>query len=258
MQKEIFPKLSVVGAGPGAADLLTIRAVNVINSADVILYDALVGKEILKYARIDALKIYVGKRKNQHSYSQDEINQLIIDLAFTHGHVVRLKGGDPFVFGRGKEEINYAESFNIPAEYIPGISSSISVPGLAGIPVTHRGSSESFWVITGTTRNGTLSKDIIAAAKTDATAIILMGIDKLKQITQVYKAHQKNDLPVAVIQNGSLPEENMAIGTIDTIEKIVKDEKIDSPAVIVIGEVVKQSYNFLNLDYSNVQKWALN
>ena len=184
MSKEtIYPKLTVVGAGPGDAELITVKAIKALSEADVILYDALVNKELLKYAPIEALKIYVGKRKKKHEYTQEQINNLIVDFAFTHGRVVRLKGGDPFVFGRGSEEILHAEAFNIETAVVPGISSSIGVAGLVGIPVTHRGVSESFWVITGTTRDGKLSKDIFDAAKTNATIVILMGVHKLKNVT---------------------------------------------------------------------------
>ena len=240
MSKEtIYPKLTVVGAGPGDPELITVKAINALSEADVILYDALVNKQLLKYAPIDALKIYVGKRKNKHEYTQDQINNLIVDFAFTHGRVVRLKGGDPFVFGRGSEEILHAEAFNIETEVVPGISSSIGVPGASGIPVTHRGISESFWVITATTKDGKLSNDIYDAAKTNATVVILMGLSKLKEITEIFKKEGKTETLVAVIQNGTLPKENIALGTIKTIVDEVAEQNITSPAVIVIGEVVK-------------------
>lgn len=240
MNTEKYPKLTVVGAGPGDPDLITIKAVNALGEADVILYDALVNKEILKYAASDSLKIYVGKRNKHHTYSQEQINTLIVDLAFTHGHVVRLKGGDPFVFGRGQEEIRYAELFNLETAVVPGISSSIAVPASVGIPVTHRGASESFWVITGTTQTGELSNDVRLASETNATAVILMGVEKLAQIVAIYKEQGKDETAIALIQNGTLPDQNLAIGTIETIEEIASAENIQAPAVIVIGEVVKQ------------------
>jgi len=152
--------------------------------------------------------------------------------------VVRLKGGDPFVFGRGFEELDHAASFSIPATVIPGISSSISVPGLQQIPVTHRGLSESFWVLTGTTSDGKVSADIFTAAQTNATIVILMGLNKLPEITQIFKNQGRNRLPVAVIQSGSTESEKVAIGVIDTIVEIVEEQKIAAPALIVIGEVV--------------------
>ncbi len=253
MSTEKYPKLTVVGAGPGDIDLITVKGINALGEADVILYDALVNKELLKYAPVDALKIYVGKRNKHHTYTQEQINTLIVDLAYAHGHVVRLKGGDPFVFGRGQEEIKYAELFNIETAVVPGISSSIGVPASVGIPVTHRGVSESFWVITGTTSSGKLSKDVKLAAQTDATVVILMGVEKLPQIVELYKRFGKDEEGIALIQNGTLPTQTLAIGTIETIEAIAADEKIKAPAVIVIGEVVKQHNEFpvalTNLNY---------
>ena len=233
-----------MGAGPGDPELITIKGVKAIATADVILYDALVNPELLKHAPADALKIYVGKRNNQHTYTQDQINLLLVDFAFSYGHVVRLKGGDPFVFGRGHEEVSYAELFNIPTTVIPGLSSSIAVPELQGIPVTNRGTSESFWVITGTTSKGQLSNDIRLAAQSTATVVILMGLSKLREITEVFKAEGKQDTAVAVIQNGSLPNERIALGTIDTIVDIITTEKLSAPAVIVVGDVVKLHTEF--------------
>ncbi len=244
MKTTISPKLTLVGAGPGDADLITVKGVQALLAADIVLYDALVNAELLKYVPLGIKKIFVGKRKNKHAYSQDQINALVIDFAFEYGHVVRLKGGDPFVFGRGHEEVLYAEQFNIETEYIPGISSCIAVPGLAGIPVSHRGTNESFWVITGTTGAGKLSADLKLAVQSSATVIILMGLSKLEEIVELYLQHEKQDTGIAIIQNGSLPSENMAIGTIDTILDIAKDERIGSPAILVIGDVVKNHRDF--------------
>jgi uroporphyrin-III C-methyltransferase len=235
-----IPQLTVVGAGPGDVDLITVKAINALADADIVLYDALVNTELFKYIPHGVKKIYVGKRNSKHSYPQEQINALIVDLAFTHGHVVRLKGGDPFVFGRGAEEIAFAELFNIETAYVPGISSSIAVAGLQGIPVTQRGISESFWVITGTTKDNQLSADVKLAAQSTATVVILMGLNKIAEIVSTFKQKGKAETAVAVIQNGSLPTENIALGTIETIEQIVSDEKIGAPAIIVIGEVVRQ------------------
>ena len=244
LRNKIIPRLTLVGAGPGDPELITVKGLNAISTADVILYDALVNPELLKYAPADSLKIYVGKRNSNHSYTQEQINLLLVDFAFSHGHVVRLKGGDPFVFGRGHEELTYAESFNIPTTIIPGLSSSIAVPELQGIPVTNRGTSESFWVITGTTSKGQLSEDIKLAAQSTATVVILMGLNKLKEITEVFKSFGKSDAAVAIIQNGSLPTEKTVLGTIDTIVDIIRDDKVAAPAVIIVGDVVKLHAEF--------------
>ncbi|HXB13093.1 MAG TPA: uroporphyrinogen-III C-methyltransferase [Bacteroidia bacterium] len=244
MKTKIYPKLTLVGAGPGDIELITLKGVKALQEADVVLYDALVNPELLKFAPVNAHKIYVGKRSRNHTYTQEQINTLIVESAHTHGHVVRLKGGDSFVFGRGLEEIKYAELFDIETAVVPGISSSIGVPALSGIPVTHRGASESFWVITGTTTSGKLSKDVRVAAHTDATVIILMGVSKLAEIVEVYKNAGKDDTGIAIIQDGTLPTEKIAIGNIDTIRHIAIKKKIESPAVIVIGEVVKLHSRF--------------
>jgi len=238
-KKEIKePRITLVGAGPGDAELITLKGVRVLKTADVVLYDALVNNELLDFAPENAIKVFVGKRSGDHSYSQQAVNKLMIDYALNYGHVVRLKGGDPFVFGRGFEELEMAASYSIPAEVIPGISSSISVPALQGIPVTHRGTSESFWVITGTTTNGEVSKDIYTAAKTNATIVVLMGVKKLKEIAAIFEAEGKGRLPVAVIQNGSMANEKVVVGTAATIAEAAADQQIDSPALIIFGEVV--------------------
>ena len=247
------PRITLVGAGPGDADLITLKGIKALKTADVVLYDALVNEELLECAPEKATKVYVGKRSGDHSYSQDAVNKLMIDYAINYGHVVRLKGGDPFVFGRGFEELDYAAAHGIPAQVIPGISSSIGVPGLQHIPVTHRGLSESFWVVTGTTANGKVSSDVYEAARTKATVVILMGIHKLVEIAEIFKNEGKNKLPVAVIQNGSTNNEKVAIGIVDTIVEIVEEKKITSPALIIFGEVVS-----LHPDFQPIKEFYVN
>ncbi|MGF7073128.1 uroporphyrinogen-III C-methyltransferase [Mucilaginibacter sp. R-33] len=232
------PRITLVGAGPGDADLITVKAIKALKTADVVLYDALVNEELLEYAPETSTKVYVGKRSGDHTFSQEAINNLMVDYAKNYGHVVRLKGGDPFVFGRGYEELIIAAAHKIQASVIPGISSSIAVPELQQIPVTHRGLSESFWVVTGTTANGKISNDLIDASRSNATVVVLMGIHKLAEITEIFKLQGKNKLPVAVIQSGSTDDEKIAVATIDTIVNAVEENKISSPAIIVLGEVV--------------------
>lgn len=241
MHKIIKSKVTLVGAGPGDPDLLTIKGAKALSEANVVLYDALANEEIVAYAPKKAIKIFVGKRKGQHEYSQDQINQLIVDNALTYGHVVRLKGGDPFIFGRGSEEIDYVESFGIPTFVVPGISSSIAVPAYQGISITKRGVSESFWVITGTTSDRKLSNDVALAAKSSATVVILMGMSKLAQIVGLFQKENKGETPVAIIQNGTMPNEKVGIGTVDTIANVAQMNNLTSPAIIVIGEVVRES-----------------
>lgn len=240
---DIKPKVTLVGAGPGDPDLLTLKGVRALAEANVVLYDALANEEIMNHAPKTALRIFVGKRKGAHSYTQDQINQLIVDYAFAYGNVVRLKGGDPFIFGRGSEEIEFVESFGIPTFVVPGISSAIAVPAYQGISLTKRGISESFWVITGTTSERNLSNDITLAAKSTATVVILMGMSKLAQIVSLFQNQSKGETPIAIIQNGTTPTEKVGIGTIDTIQAIVEKKKLSNPAIIVIGEVVRERNN---------------
>ncbi|MEJ5054668.1 uroporphyrinogen-III C-methyltransferase [Sphingobacterium sp. MYb382] len=244
---EIKPFITLVGAGPGDPELISLKGVKAIADADVILYDALVNEELLDYAKPECTKIYVGKRAERLSTSQDYINQLLVDYALTHGHVVRLKGGDPFVFGRGGEEIDYARRFDIPTAVVPGISSSIGLTGLQQIPLTYRGISDSFWVITGATSSGQLSQDIYTAVQTTATVVVLMGYGKLAEIAALYQQHGRGDLPIALIQHGSLPTEKITLGRIDSIVEQAQANRIGVPALIVIGEVVAKHEAFAKL-----------
>ena len=235
-----IPKLTVVGAGPGDPELITLKAINAIKEANVILYDALINEDLLEYASSKTERIFVGKRKGCYAYQQDQINDLIVARAKSHGHVVRLKGGDPFIFGRGAEELDYAKQFGIETFMVPGISSALAVPAYQGIPLTKRGYSESFWVITGTTKSHLLSNDVVLAAKSTATVVILMGLGKLEEIVNVFSNEGKQHVPIAIIQNGTTKNEKFGVGTIETICDIVKEQQLSSPAIIVIGEVVNQ------------------
>ncbi|UKM64920.1 uroporphyrinogen-III C-methyltransferase [Flavobacteriaceae bacterium GSB9] len=234
------PKLTIVGAGPGDEDLITLKAIKAIESANVILYDALINEALLKYASEDAELIFVGKRKGCYAFQQEQINELIVSKAKEKGHVVRLKGGDPFIFGRGAEEIDYVRAFGLETFVVPGISSSVAVPAYQGIPLTKRGASESFWVITGTTKKHQISDDVALAAKSTATVVVLMGMGKLGEIVRIFSAENKQDAPIAIIQNGTRDNEKVGIGTISTIQNIVAEKQLSSPAIIVIGEVVKE------------------
>jgi uroporphyrin-III C-methyltransferase len=232
-------KLTLVGAGPGDPSLITLKAVEALKQADAILYDALVHPDLLNYAKEDALKIFVGKRAGEHSMKQEAINQLIVETALTHANVIRLKGGDPFIFGRGYEELEYVRRFGISTEVIPGVSSSTGLTALQQIPLTTRGINDGFWVITGSTSEEKLSEDLKIAAQTNATIVILMGYKKLAQIVTTYQQIDKGNIPIAVIQNGSFEDERIAIGTINTIEEDIIKNKLGTPAIIVVGEVVK-------------------
>ena len=232
------PTLSLVGAGPGDPELITLKAIRTIEKADVILYDALANDALLQYARPGAVTRFVGKRYGCHALSQQEINHLIVEYAYSHGHVVRLKGGDPFVFGRAQEEINAAREAGIEVEVIPGISSAIAVPASQMIPLTCRGINESFWVTTGTTQSGEISPDIKLAAKSSATVVILMAMSKLEAIMDIFTAEGKKETPVAIIQEGTTPQAKMVIGTVRDIAFKAEYAGLSNPAIIMVGEVV--------------------
>ena len=241
------PKLSVVGAGPGDLDLITLKAIKVLKEADVVLYDALVAPDLLEYA-VNAEHIFVGKRKGCYAYQQDQINELIVSRAKSNGHVVRLKGGDPMVFGRGAEEMEYAAKYGLETQLVPGISSCVAVPASQNIPVTKRGLSESFWVITATTKAHKISEDIYLAAKSNATVVILMGMSKLRSIVEIFTREGKSEMPIAIIEKGTTSEEKVGVGNIANISEIVANNNLKNPAIIIIGEVVRQRADMQRLE----------
>ena len=254
---KVTPKITLVGAGPGDPELLTVKGLKAIQNANVVLYDALANEALLAEAPKDSLKIFVGKRAGNHRYKQDEINLLMVQHAYSHGHVVRLKGGDSFVFGRGHEELEFAKSFNIETTVVPGISSCIAAAELQEVPLTRRGLNESFWVMTATTSAGKLSNDVRLAARSSATLVILMGMRKLPEIVEIFKALNKEETPIMLIQNASRENERKVLGTIDDIITKATAAKIGTPGIIIIGDVVKL-HPELNYEYvlSNVNKSA--
>jgi uroporphyrin-III C-methyltransferase len=241
------PRLTLVGAGPGDPELITLKAINVLKTADIVLYDALVGEEILKFIPEHIPTLPVGKRAGAHSFQQEVINDLIVEFAYQYGHVIRLKGGDPFVFGRATEEIEFATKHGLETAVVPGISSALAAPASTGIPLTVRGEAESFWVVTGTTMQGGISKDLQLAAQSSATIVILMGLQKIEEIAAVFESQGKSQTPVAVIQNGTREDQRTVIGTVNTIAALVKQEAIAAPAVIVVGEAVRQAHDIRKL-----------
>ena len=229
-------KLTLIGAGPGDPELITIKGQKALQNADVVLYDALINTELLKYAP-KAEHIYVGKRRAIHSMSQEQINDKIIELSKTNKNIVRLKSGDPFIFGRGHEEIDFAESHGMTTDVIPGVS-SIQLGGLFNIPLTRRGVNDSFWVVTATCEDGSLSREINLAAQSTSTLVILMGLHKLNEIVDIMKKSGKENASVALISKGSWPDEKIVTGTVNNIEEVVAKENINAPTIIIIGDVV--------------------
>jgi uroporphyrin-III C-methyltransferase len=248
----VTPFLSLVGAGPGDPDLITVKAIRCIRKSNVILYDALANEELLQYASAGTITKFVGKRFGCHALSQAEINRLILEYAFSHGRVVRLKGGDPFVFGRAQEEIEVARTAGIGFEVIPGISSALAVPASQMIPLTCRGINESFWVTTGTNQSGELSPDIFLAAKSSATVIILMAMSKLEMIMEIFSQNGKSQTPVAIIQNGTTSREKMVIGKVNDIYFKAQYAGLTNPAIIVVGEVVNLHPSLLKTNLPGV------
>ena len=232
-------KVYLVGAGPGDPKLLTVRAVELLKEADIVIYDRLVGESILNLAPEKAEKIYVGKRTGKHEVPQDKITELIIEKAQTSGKVVRLKGGDPFVFGRGGEEAEALVEKGIEFEVVPGVSSAVAAPMYAGIPLTHRDYAASVAIITGH-RAGDAEKVIDWAKIAEAvdTMVILMGVESLQGITEkLIKGGLNPETPAAIIESGTLKNQRTIIAKIGTITKEAEQKQVKPPAVIVIGEV---------------------
>ncbi len=233
-----IPLVSLVGAGPGDPELITVKGLNRVRQAEVIVYDALVKKEILKYAEPRAWLIDAGKRAGQKGLSQTEINNTLINHARAGNRVARLKGGDPFVFGRGGEEAEALQAAGVAFEVVPGISSAIAVPAYAGIPLTHRDCAASFAVITGCRKQGEDStcQDWEALARVD-TLVILMGLRNLPLIVDhLISARRSPETPTAVIYSGTLPEQQVVVGTLADIAE--RTRGLISPATIVVGNVV--------------------
>ncbi|MBU2995839.1 uroporphyrinogen-III C-methyltransferase [Cellulophaga baltica] len=252
MTVSIQPKVTLVGAGPGSSDLITLRGFKALQQASVVLYDALISNQLLNEIDDSVPKIYVGKRCSEHSYTQDDINKLIVENAYTYGHVVRLKGGDPFVFGRASEEIEYVESFGIPITVIPGVTSAVAVPASQGIPVTRRGISSSFWVMTATKKDGSFSDDLQLAAQSSATMVILMGIRKFSEIAQEVSKYRNTLTPFAIIQNGTLTAETCVTGMLQNYTSVLNTIDITKPGVIVIGDVVAEHPSFYEEEVQRV------
>lgn len=234
--KVIIPELFVLGAGPGDPDLITVKGYRILQQADVILYDNLANQELLSLAPESCDKIYVGKQPYGEYTPQEQIHEMIKHFAFNKGKVVRLKGGDPFIFGRGFEEIMYAREQGIKTHFIPGIT-SMQASGFEDIPLTHRALSESVWMVTGTKKDGRLSADLKLAIQSKATVVIYMGMKKLKEIADTYIGADFGDIPAAIIQHASLPNQKSVRGLVKDLPELAESNGLTYPAIIIIGEV---------------------
>ena len=232
-------RVSIVGAGPGDPELLTVRALNRIRAADVIVHDRLVDPSILSHARDDAKRIYVGKTRGCHALSQDRINELLAELARDGLSVVRLKGGDPFVFGRGGEELAFLEQHGIETEIVPGVTAALGCAASAGIPVTHRDLAQAVTFVTGHAKDGgDPDLDWTSLARANHTLVVYMGVATAAKVAvRLTEAGMEGSMPVAVIENGTRPDERIVTGTLGELATLIETHAIKGPAVLIIGRV---------------------
>jgi uroporphyrin-III C-methyltransferase/precorrin-2 dehydrogenase/sirohydrochlorin ferrochelatase len=233
-------KVYLVGAGPGDPELLTLRAVRLLEKADVVVYDHLVSSAVLDFVAESAERIYAGKRRNEHTMRQEQINALLVKLAQEGKQVVRLKGGDPFIFGRGGEELQTLAVQGVSFEVVPGVTAASGVSSYAGIPLTHRDYAQSCIFVTGHLKDGTADLDWPSLVRPRQTVVIYMGLGGLPEICrQMMLQGASPDLPIAVVQDGSISTQKVVTGTLADMPERVAQAKLKSPCLTIIGEVVK-------------------
>lgn len=256
-QKQTNRKVFLVGAGPGNPDLLTVKALRLIQSADCVIYDRLVSAEIMSHVPKDALCLFVGKEAGFHSLPQDEINDLIVKQYHLGKSIIRLKGGDPYTFGRGGEEAEILCEANIPFEVVPGITAAAGCSAAVGIPLTHRNHAQSVRYITGHLKKGKLDLDWPSFSSPNQTLVFYMGLGALETITQQLLNHGcPSTLEVALIERGTTPQQRLLTGNLSNIAKRCLDRKMKSPCLIIIGSVVSLS-NILGQLPDEAEKFSI-
>ncbi|MEY4592336.1 MAG: uroporphyrinogen-III C-methyltransferase [Pseudomonadota bacterium] len=250
----VMGKVSLVGAGPGDPELLTVKAARLIASAEALVYDHLVNEEVLTLARPDVKRVYVGKESSKHTLPQESINTLLVDLAKQGLRVVRLKGGDPFIFGRGGEELAELAKEGIPFEVVPGVTAAAGCAAYAGFPLTHRDFSQSVTFVTGHLRDNTVNLDWIALARPHQTVVFYMGVGAGKEIGKQLVAHGlPSDTPVAIVRNGTLADQVTVKTTLASLAETLVKHAIKPPALIVVGKVVDLQLDWFATSITSVE-----
>lgn len=235
----VLGEVYIVGAGPGDPELLTFKALRLMQQADIVYYDALVSPQVLDLCRRDADKVFVGKKRSNHAVAQLGINELLVNEAKKGRRVVRLKGGDPFIFGRGGEEIESLRAHNIPYQVVPGITAANAAASYAGIPLTHRDHSQSVRFVTGFLKAGAPNNNFKSFLNTDETVVFYMGLHSLARLTEgLIEAGRSSETPIAIVSNASMPNQQVLTGTLATIAELQEKEQLPTPALLIMGDVV--------------------
>ncbi len=244
----------IVGAGPGDPELLTFKALRLMQQADIVYYDALVSPQVLDLCRRDADKVFVGKKRSNHAVAQLGINELLVNSAKEGRRVVRLKGGDPFIFGRGGEEIESLRAHNVPYQVVPGITAANAAASYAGIPLTHRDHSQSVRFVTGFLKAGAPNSNFKSFLNTDETVVFYMGLHSLPRLTEgLIDAGRSSDTPIAIVSNASMPNQQVLTGTLETIVELQEKNQLPTPALLIMGDVVALHHDLAWYNLHNQQ-----